>query len=51
MVNIVGESRVRITIIENVAAMIDIVRIKLLATTNKKPSKIDPTKQDMKDLT
>jgi hypothetical protein len=40
LVNVVGESRIRITIVEDVAAGIDIARTNILVTTNKIHSRL-----------
>jgi hypothetical protein len=51
LIDVVGESRVRITIVEDVAAGTNTARIILSAATKMKRSKIDLAKQDLKDHT
>jgi hypothetical protein len=51
LVDVAGESRVRITIIEDIATEKIIVRIILLAETMRKKSKIGLAKQDPKNHT
>jgi hypothetical protein len=49
LVNIAGEPRVQIIIVEDMAAMTKYCETILLAATMRKTTKIVPAKQDIKD--
>jgi hypothetical protein len=51
MVNVDGEPRIRIAIVENIAIGENIARTNLLPATMRNKSKIDPAKQHLKDHT